>query len=471
MTWLAFFKAISQAFSWVVTIYVARLLEPSDYGLLAMALFFTEFAAMFSEMGLGFAIIQKKEVKPNELTSVFWFAMSIGVLFALSCIPLSYLTAYLFNNDDVIALTQVVAVIFVISGLQIVPLSLLKRQLEFKMVGLIEMTSTIVASATVVSLAYSGWGVWSLIAGKVCLSVVRVTFVYYVTSWRPSFYFNFKEASHFLKFGMTVAFGRSFYYIFEMSDRFLVGRMFGEKLLGYYSFALQLAKIPTDKIISVINQVSYSVFSKLQKDEERFTKFYLDIMKVTTILVFPLFVGGFLLGEDLIKVVLNEKWYPIVTLFEYLCLVQIVTAVSAINTSVHRSLGFPLRSLYYDLTGALIMPISFYFALQYGFDKVIVPWFTSYVLINIVWIVFTLGKINIKYRTYISNLMIPVFGTIVMALFIHFSSVVFDLPKVTGSELMHILLLKIIIGAVTYLSYIWIFDRSFFNKIKLLKSS
>ena len=85
--------------------------------------------------------------------------MSIGVLFALSCIPLSYLTASLFNNDDVIPLTQLVAVIFVTSGLQIVPLNLLKRRLEFKMVGLIEMTSTIIASITVASLAYSGWGV------------------------------------------------------------------------------------------------------------------------------------------------------------------------------------------------------------------------------------------------------------------------------------------------------------------------
>jgi len=471
MTWLAFYKAISQAFSWVVTIYVARLLEPSDYGLLAMALFFTEFAAMFSEMGLGYAIIQKKEIKPNELSSVFWFAMGIGILFALSCIPLSYLTAYLFNNDNVISLTQLVAVIFVISGLEVVPLNLLKRQLDFKMVGLIEMTSTIVASATVVSLAYAGWGVWSLIIGKVCLSLVRVVFVYYVVNWRPSLYFNFKEAEHFLKFGMTVAFGRSFYYIFEMSDRFFVGRMFGEKLLGYYSFALQLAHIPTDKIVSVINQVSYSVFSRLQKDEEKFVKFYLDIMKITAILVFPLFVGGFLLGEDLIKVVLNEKWYPIISLFKYLCLVQILTSISVVNTTVHRSLGHPMRGLYYDLAGAVIMPISFYFALQYGFDQVIVPWFTSYVLINVVMIAYTLNKINIKYMTYLSNLMVPILGTIAMALFIHFSSVVFDLPAVTGADYMHVFLFKVLIGAAVYLSYIWIFDRSFFSKIKLLKSN
>ncbi len=137
ISWLAIFKFGSQAFSWMVTIIVARLLVPDDYGLLALATIITGYAEIFSELGLGAAIIQSPKLKDEDLSSIFWFGMLVSLLFAAFCFVAAPLTASLFNEPRVIVLTQAVSIIFILSGLQIVPLNLLKKEMDFKQVGLI----------------------------------------------------------------------------------------------------------------------------------------------------------------------------------------------------------------------------------------------------------------------------------------------------------------------------------------------
>lgn len=126
-SWLAMFKFVSQLFSWVVTILVARILVPEDYGLMAMATIITGYAQMFAELGLGAAIIQKPQLIQIELSSVFWFSFMFGSMLALSCFPIAHLTAFIFHEPRVIPLTKTISLLFIFSSLQIVPLNLLKK--------------------------------------------------------------------------------------------------------------------------------------------------------------------------------------------------------------------------------------------------------------------------------------------------------------------------------------------------------
>jgi O-antigen/teichoic acid export membrane protein len=467
-SWLAFFKFFSQGISWVVTIIVARLLVPGDYGLSAMATVITSYAEMFSEMGLGSAIIQRSSTDKRQLSSVFWFSLMLSSVFALACFPVANITAKLFNEPRVIPLTRAVGVIFLLSGMEIVPLNILKRNISFRKIGIIEMSSTIVTGGVMVLLARMGAGVWTLIGGRITRAFVKVVITYSYTRWFPGFHFNFREVLPFIRFGSVVAIGRTFYYIWEKSDKFFAGKAWNSRLLGYYSFALQLAQIPTEKIVNLINQVSFPAFSKLQNDREEFKRFYLNITKATAAMVLPLFICGFVIGDDLVKLMLNEKWYPIIKLFRYLCLAQIMLSLNAINNFVHVSQGRPQWGLYYNIAGASLMPLSFYFAVQHGLEAIIVPWVSTFIVLCVVWIRITLRKIEIGFSRYLNNLFHPMAASLLLLISLSLFNNGIGRIDFFNTHLIVKVLTSLVAGGSVYLGYLWFFDRAFLRNFKML---
>lgn len=468
-SWLALFKLISQIFSWTITILVARILNPDDYGLMEMAMMLAGYALIFNELGLGKAIIQKSTTTKNELSSVFWFSFAFSILLALCCFLLAYPTAQIFNDRRVIPIVKSISAVFIISGLQIVPFNLLKKELEFKTIGLIEMICTFVASSCMVIIAYLGGGVWTLIGGYIIRSSTHLVLICLIVKWVPSFHFNFEEAKSYLKFGIIVSITGSLSYVNEKIDRFFAGRAWSSNILGFYTLALQLSQIPTEKIVVLINQVSFPAFSQLQNQKDKFNKFYNNIVRVTVTLVLPIFIGAYLVSEDLIKVLLNEKWYPIIYLFKYLCLTQIISALNAVNSVVHTAQGRPHWHLGFNAVRAIVMSTSFYFAVQYGLNAIIVPWFTTYLIICLLWLIITLKKLEIGILIYIRNLYQPVIGTGVMTLAVLLCHNLMRL--VCDFSPIYSLIPQVIIGALTYISYLWFFNRELYYDLKKLRKT
>jgi O-antigen/teichoic acid export membrane protein len=186
-------------------------------------------------------------------------------------------------------------------------------------------------------------------------------------------------------------------------------------MLGRYTLALELAQLPIDKVVATINQVSFSAFSKLQGDTKRFRALYLTITKVTAALVLPLCVGGFWVGDDLVKIFLNSQWHSIGEVFRYLCLVQIATALNAVNNFVHTSQGRPHWRLSYYAACAVMMPLSFSLVVDYGFRAILIPWLTTYMALCVTWIWITLRRIDIRLVDYFRALRTPVASMLAMS--------------------------------------------------------
>lgn len=469
-SWLAFFQMVSQIFSWTTTIIIARVLSPADYGILEMSFMFAGYAMMFSELGLGAAIIQRKTSTARELSSVFWFAVIVGSLLAGACFLFAYPNSLIFREPRVIPLTQAVSVIFLLSALQIVPLNLLKKELNFKRVGQIQMTSTFFSCAAMIIIVHMGAGVWTLLLGFIIRKIITLVYSFLSVNWAPQWHFNLKETKSYLFFGVTVAAGQSLFYLYDKSDKFFAGRAWSAQILGYYTFALQLAQLPTEKIVVLINQVSFSAFSQLQDDKAGFNKLYLQVVYMTATIVLPLFVGAFLVADELIRVLLTEKWYPIIPLFKYLCLAQIITAINAVNNFVHNARGNPRWSLICNAALAIAMPVSFYFAVQYGIKAILIPWFTVYMAICIIWIMFTLKKIGIPFSKYVRTINTPIIGSLMMSVAVFFLENIWLTYIGMESDVL-LLLLKIITGAIAYLLFLYAFDKEVFNILKKIRST
>ena len=467
--WLSAFKLFGQSISWATTILVARILVPGDYGLMAIATVFSGYAMLFSELGLGASIIQRHENTENELYSVFWFGFAFSIFLGISCFPLAYITSHVFDNQRVIPIVQMVSILFIMNGLQIVPLNLLRKNLLFKKTGLIEISGTIVSCLSMIAMAHMGAGVWTLIGGHIFRSITKLIFIYWIAKWYPKFHFKFEELKPYLKFGLKVASTNSVFYVNEKSDSFFAGMVWPTLILGYYSLALQLARMPIDKLIGLITQISFPLFSKLQGDRQQLNFVYLKILKLITTIIFPIYVGGFLIGDDLIKVILGEKWLEMSFVFRWLCLSQIMVTLSSVNGQIHLANGRPLWNLYYNVLQAGFMGISFYFAVGHGLNWIILPWMLTSNFLSAFWILVTIKKIKIPLFAYIQNLVPQLIATFFMAVLIFlFDNIALFLINI---KIIPVLKLSFLIslGSLSYLTILFLIDNTLLNDLKKLK--
>ena len=220
--------------------------------------------------------------------------------------------------------------------------------------------------------------------------------------------------------------------------------------------------------MSLINQVSFTAFSQLQHDKDKFNSLYLKIVGIITTIILPLYVGGFMVGEELILLFLGQKWLSAIFLFKFLCLAQIPRAINAINNFVHISRGEPQLSLFVNIALAISMAVSFYFAVQYSFEAMVVPWVTTYALVCIGWILFTIKRIGVSFVSYCTRLIHPILATGSMYLAIFFVKK-YCTFVVDGDGHLIVLLSSVIVGAFVYLSYLMIFDRKKFQVLKTLR--
>lgn len=460
-SWLAFFRIISQTFSWITTIIIARILIPEDYGMMEMATIFTGYVVLFSEIGLGSAIVQRDEITQDELSSIFWFIVGWGFLLSLSCIVIAYPTAAVFRNESLIPLTQSMAIIFMLGALIIVPQNILLRELKFKVTGLIEATSVIISCVSMIIMASLGSGVWTLIGGNIVRTACRAVLVMSFSGWRPRLSFEFDRLKPYLHYGIHVAIGNSLYYVYTKSDCFFAGRMLGASKLGYYSMALQLAVIPTDKVISLINRVSFPLFSRCQNDPKTFNDFFLKMVKILGIIALPLYCGGIFIADEVILALLGIKWMDAIIPFKMLCVAQIFVALASVNAIVYNAKGLPRVNVYFNLVNVILLPLSFFVAARYGLIYVAIPWITVHPLIRIVQTWMTLRLLALRISSYLKAISHPVYAVLsMMAVLVFFRSVYFDVFVPRQETDVIYIIATLIIGAASYVGYYALFQRN-----------
>jgi len=457
--WFSGFKFITQVFSWIITVVVARILVPEDYGLMAMASILTGYVQIFSEMGLGAAIIQKKEITEKELSSVFWLSFLIGCGVAAVSFSLAYPTAWIFNEQRVIPITQLISTVFIISALMIVPYNILSREIRFKEIGLIQLISVGLASLSMLWMANKGFGVWTLINGTIIQRTIVVILTFLASKWWPIFHFNFEEAKPLLAFGVNIAGSRSLFYFFQKADKFIVGKMFNAQSLGYYSFAMELANIPTDKVVSILQQVCFPVFSRYQDDLAKCQDMYLKMTKFISLISAPLLMGGVFFGKEIILNVLGEKWRPIIFIFRMFCITQFFIFLTEINGIIHYAQGKPHYTLIFNLIRAVVMSLSIFIASNYGLNALMLPWVCVYPFLCIGWAWITLRKLNIPIIRYLNNIVMPIVASGVMVALIISWNFLMNAAHIAFENDRVVLIQEIIMGAIFYSVYLLLFEK------------
>ena|GEM_PF-3761809 len=373
-SWLAGSRLVSQIYSWVGTIYVASMLLPKDYGLSALATAFTEFAFVLGNMGIGATLIQRQETDKRKIDNLFAATAILGFILAVAAVLLAYPGARYFKNEALVPLTQFTAVIYIFNALSIVPYNFLNRDMRFKERGIIDMASVFLAITVEIIMAYSGCGVWTLLVGPAVRFFSRMVLSFYYSGYRPTLFFDFRMLREDLVFGAQVTFNWFLSMLRDRSILIILGRFYSVKDMGLLSLAGNLAAIPNQKVVQLIQEVMLPVLSKRKNDRAGRMRGLETSFKTIILIVFPAYLCGFWYGETVLIHILGEKWAPMFPVFQVLCVVQVWGMFAGFISTYNTAEGKPTKTTAYELVLMALVPSATFLFHDLGLLRMTAIW-------------------------------------------------------------------------------------------------
>jgi len=334
MSWQAFAEIAAQIIRTITTIVLARILFPEDFGLVAMAGVFTGFASTINEIGLSAAIIQRKKVSEAQKSSAFWLNLGEGVVIFLIMAAISGFIARFYHEDVLKLIVIVSSTSFIISSLGTIHRALLMRKLLFKQLSIRNILGIFIYGASAISLGLIGYGYWSLIFAGLIGSLYSSMSLWFIIKWRPKLIFKWESIKQLMRFGFSYFGSKIFNYITTNVDNLLIGRLLGASSLGIYSISYRLALAPAQKVSSVISNVTFPAYSKIQDQKDRFLAAFLKVSRNIEFISYPLLFGLFATAPEFIKVVYSERWVEAIIPLQILCLAGAMKIIGTTYSSV-----------------------------------------------------------------------------------------------------------------------------------------
>jgi O-antigen/teichoic acid export membrane protein len=245
------------------------------------------------------------------------------------------------------------------------------------------------------------------------------------------------------------------------SDAIIIGRAIGDNALGYYSVALDLARIPVDRFVMMLNQVCFPVFSKLQQDFESLKNYFLKITEFVSLVVFPMSVGAALLSKEIVFLVLTSKWEPIIEPFAFLCVLSLFQSLAGIISMLLNALGHSRTNMIFALIGAVALPIAFVISVRFGIIGVAASWLIVYPLLFAHLLQQACAKLHITMFDFCRAIKTPVLAVTLMTSFVLGAKALIGFDRISISYCVF----YVAVGAGSYLFYIAIFSPKTFRSI------
>lgn len=327
--WMVWSRGGIQVLTLLSTLFVARRLSPHDYGLMALAGIWIGVTELLAEMGLGSAIVQFRDLESCELNSCFWVTMTAAVALYSALFAAAPFIAQWFSTPALSNVLRVAGLSLPLVAIRVIPDGLLRKRLALDKIAKAEIAGGLIAAPLTVMLAYEGAGVWTLVAGALSLPFIQTIVTFWFAAWMPGAEVTGGRVVEILRYSVAALGQRVLWAVLCQTDAFVLGKISGGVVLGFYSMALRLGILPASKVTVAANQLAIPILAEYQSDREAMRASFLHGLRLVTCLVAPLCIGAALVAPDLIPVVLTNKWLPAVPLLQILAVFGLIRSVSA----------------------------------------------------------------------------------------------------------------------------------------------
>jgi O-antigen/teichoic acid export membrane protein len=415
IAWTAAAKWSSQILTWLCLLIVARLLIPSDFGIVGVAGVYLGLVAVFSEFGFGSAVITLRDLTVDEIAQINTFSAISGTIgFIVSC-ALATPIGWFFRSQQLPAVIVVMSTNFLITGFKTVPSSLLQREFAFKRLSLIDTVVAVTQSLCVLLLAWRGAAYWSLVLASVIGAAVSTTLT---VASRPGRFAwpRLKSIAHAVNFSWQVFVARLSFNLYSDADFLVAGRVLGATALGAYTFAWNLATLPVEKVTALVGQVTPAFFSANQSDHGGLRRYLQTLTEGIALLTFPATIGLGLLAPEFVALVLGKRWSGVVAPLEVLAFYGSIRSVSALLGSLLTALRETQFLMWNNVAAAVLMPTAFYLGSRWGPSGIAWSWIVAYPLVALPLYVKTFRKIGMPVRKYLGAIRPALDGSLAMIL-------------------------------------------------------
>lgn len=391
--WSAIERFSVQGISFILSIVIARLVTPAEYGLIAMLAIFMAIAQSFIDSGFGNALIQKKDRNEVDYSTVFYFNIVVSVILygILSlCAPL---IAQFYNQPELTSVTRWIGLNLIFISLSIVQQTRLNIDLNFKLQAKVSLAAVIISGIIGVVLAYHGYGVWALVTQSLSNNLLSTIFLWIVAKWHPLWVFSFDSFKRLFSFGSKLLASGLMHTIYLNLYSLVIGKFYKAADVGYYNRAYTISQYPSTNIVMIMTRAMYPVQCAHQDDTKWLVDNFRNYLRMACFIVFPLMTLLAVIAKPLVLIVLTEKWLPAAELISILSIAYMWYPVMVINNQMLNVKGrsdlFLKAEIIKKIVAVAILCITLPFGVRWLcwgvllynlFDAMLIIWFTKRVI-------------------------------------------------------------------------------------------
>ena len=337
--WSAVAQAGNLSLRFAISVVLARLLVPRDFGLVGMIAVFTGFTLLFSGFVFGHALIQKGDIGERHYISVFWVNLCIALILTALVMVCAPLIATFFGEPILVPLTRIMAFNLIALSLGSVQSAILRRKMEFRSLAAADITALVAGGLVGVILALLGYGVWSLVWQLLANSTVRSVLLWRNSGWRPGLSFDRSAIADVWKFSTNLMGFNVLNYWVRNGDDMLIGRYLGGASLGIYARAYSLMMLPLDHVYGVLTTVMFPALSRVQGDTKRVKRIYLQSLAMIALVTFPMMIGLLVVAESFVLAIYGPKWHGMIPILRIFSVVGMLQSIGTTVGWIYQSQG------------------------------------------------------------------------------------------------------------------------------------
>lgn len=445
ISWSMAEKILTDIVSMLVTLILSRLLLPSDYGLVALVQIFINISLIFVNTGLGAAIIQKKDASEEEVSTIFYINILLGIVIYAILYALAPLIAKYKKNELLCSLLRVLAIRIPISSFYSMQHAFIKKRLEFKTYFYSSLAGTIVAGFVGVYLAIKGYGVWALVFSTLTDQIMDSMILLLTTRWIPKFKISFSKSKGTISYGFKLLIKEFISRAYNQSRSLLIGLKYTSSDLAFSNKGQKIPEIVAELTESTMVRVMFPVFSSVQDDKNRFSKMISNTIKLSTFFVTPLMMGLFIIADKLIPLVFTDKWVYCIPYLRVCCFSMMIFPILNADLRAIEAMGKDNDIIKIQTINTTVGIITILISL-FVFDNplyIMIGKLIETIISTIVTISYTKKYFGYGYKEHIRDIKLSFLVSLIM------SFIVLLVGKINIGTL-GILILQILVGIFTY---------------------